>query len=199
MIIYYTHHYGNNKGESHRLLEESIRKFLLSEGSTADAARLAASVQTCGQFGKPYIPGFVPFSISHSGSTWAVLIDSGAYELTDSGSALGVGLDIQYPRRVDAKAVAERFFAAEDAEVIAEAADAQAADIEFFRLWTRREAMVKALGTSVAGTDVPPVSGGSAEYDSEIYTICDVDIPGDNLYAAVCYAGDLRPLRIMEL
>ena len=69
------------------------------------------------QSGKPFIPGFAPFSISHSGKTWAVLM------LDDPDSVMTCGLDIQYRRKADAAGIASRFFAPEDAELIAAVTD----------------------------------------------------------------------------
>lgn len=185
MVIYYTHAFGNTKGESHRLLEKAVTAYAASMDTPCDAAGMVASMKT-GEYGKPYIPGFVPFSISHSGNTWAVLIG-------------GEGLDIQYPRRVDAAAVSLRFFAPEDSGLIRGILDdGEGAEDAFFRLWTRREALVKAAGTSVAGTDIPSVINDTAEYDGVDYHIEDVEIPGGKLYAAVC-TEECLPLRITEL
>ena len=123
------------------------------------------------QSGKPFIPGFASFSISHSANTWAVLI------LDDPDPELSCGLDIQYRRKADSAGIASRFFAAEDAEMIASFADRESSDAEFFRIWARREALIKAIGGSVADTDIPAVRGNSAEYRGKYYVIRDVEIP----------------------
>lgn len=123
------------------------------------------------QSGKPFIPGFAPFSISHSGKTWAVLM------LDDPDSVMTCGLDIQYRRKADAAGIASRFFAPEDAELIAAVTDRDSSDAEFFRIWARREALIKAIGGSVADTDIPAVSGDSAEYKGKQYMIRDIEIP----------------------
>ena len=110
MVIYYTHSYGNRKGESHRLLQLAIARYLTENGYRGDAAEtesaaLTASLRTEGEYGKPVIPGFAPFSISHSNDTWAVLI-------AESGDgAERCGLDIQYRRNTSAVSVAKRFYA----------------------------------------------------------------------------------------
>lgn len=180
MTIYYTHEYNNNKGESHRLLEAAVLKHI-SHRTDADtsagdvrkeAARMVSSMRTEGEFGKPYIPGFAPFSISHSNNTWAVLFAD-----TDCG------LDVQYARKTDAEAVAGRFFAHEDAALISKSGDK---DRVFFRMWVRREALVKAAGTSVAGSDIPSVTGNEALYKGVLYSLEDIAIPGSSAYAAVC-------------
>lgn len=190
MTIYYTHNYRNQEGESHRLLESAIAAYLSSgrsdRGASADAAieasRLVSSMRTAGEFGKPYIPGFAPFSISHSSNTWAVLIaDAETGHSVEKPGACG--LDIQYPRKVDEVAVARRFFADEDAALIEGSSDKERT---FFRLWARREALIKAAGGSVAGSDVPPVRYDIAVYEGVVYLLDDIIIPESGAYAAVC-------------
>ena len=201
MIIYYTHRYGNQKGESHGLLQRAIALVLAECGISADGAekestRLVSLLETEGEYGKPVIPGFAPFSISHSNHTWAVLI-------TEEGDdAERCGLDIQYRKRTDAVSVAKRFYAAEDAELVSTALEdrgPEAADDVFFRIWTRREALVKAAGASVAGTDFPPVNGDTAVFRDTEYSITDVRLPGAELYASVCSDGPVTPVRTAEL
>lgn len=185
MILYYTHSYENTKGESHRLLGRAISAYAADTNMSCDASALTESLRTAGEFGKPYIPGFAPFSISHSGSTWAVLIMEGM-----TGEC---GLDIQYARKAEAVNIARRFYADEDAALIRrlhETGDESKVTDEFFRLWARREALVKAAGTSVAGTDIPAVSGPAAEYGGAIYLTEDINIPGADIYAAICVRCD---------
>ena len=201
MVIYYTHSYGNRKGESHRLLQLAIARYLTENGYRGDAAEtesaaLTASLRTEGEYGKPVIPGFAPFSISHSNDTWAVLI-------AEAGDgAERCGLDIQYRRNTAAVSVAKRFYAPEDAEMVSEAmagGGEGAAEDVFFRLWARREALVKAAGGSVAGTDFPAVNGDAAVFRDTEYILADVKIPGTGLYAAVCSDGTQIPVRTPEL
>lgn len=168
MRIYYTHSYGGAKGESRRLLAEAL---CFHCGSREKGLSLAGRIERDGEHGKPYIEGFECFSISHSRETWAVLI--GEREC---------GLDIQYAEARPLGRIADRFYAPCDAE----AASAGGSEV-FFRLWARREALVKAAGTSVAAADTPPVAGDTAEYENRCWKLCDIFIPGtEGLYAAVC-------------
>lgn len=178
MIIYYTHDFGSNKGESHQLLEEAIARHI---GDGVRASELVGSLQTSGEYGKPVIRDFLPFSISHSRSSWAVLI-----------AERECGLDIQYHRRSDAGVIAQRFYAPEDAAVIKKFAEnGQDPDDEFFRIWARREALVKAAGGSVVATDIPSVLGSEVTLDGELWKIRDITIPGcDKLKAAICTMAD---------
>ena len=80
MHLYYTHNYTGGNGGSHRLLVKAIAAHLGDADraehlvSTMQRAPLAGDTDIPGNNGKPYIPGFSPFSISHSNNTWAVLI-----------------------------------------------------------------------------------------------------------------------------
>lgn len=194
MVIYYTHDFRGGREESRRLLRKAISVYT---GSEEAARELVSSLVTSGGNGKPCIPGFEHFSVSHSENTWAVLImgsPSDQRDIPEAGTC-ACGLDIQYPRTVDAAAVAARFYAAQDArEVVSsaghggpeeETADANACKT-FFRLWTRREALIKAAGASVTDTQVPPVSGESVIYDGAAYRITDISLPGADVFAAVC-------------
>ena len=187
MHLYYTHNYTGGNGGSHRLLVKAIAAHLGDADraehlvSTMQRAPLAGDTDIPGNNGKPYIPGFSPFSISHSNNTWAVLIlDSDAAEDT-------CGLDIQYMRKTDAEGIAGRFYAPEDADRIVSIPDGNNRDREFFRLWARREALVKSIGASVADTQIPSVLSDEVCYNGRRYMINDIRIPGETgLFAAIC-------------
>ena len=85
--------------------------------------------------GRPWLPG-VSFSVSHSGSLGLIAIAEGERR---------IGVDVERLRLdTDFRALAERFFHPEEAAAIG---DDRAA---FFRCWTRKEAVVKALGLGLA-------------------------------------------------
>ncbi|MBQ6315726.1 MAG: 4'-phosphopantetheinyl transferase superfamily protein [Mogibacterium sp.] len=173
MIICYTHHYQGSKGESHRLLERAIAEYT---GDKDRASCLVGSLKEVGEFGKPVIPDFDGFSISHSRNTWAVII-----------AGPECGLDIQYPRAGRFRDTAERFYHPADAASVAAQGEEEDASKEFFRLWTRREALIKAAGTSVAASDVPSVLESEPEYEGRRWVIREVTLPGEpDLSAAVC-------------
>lgn len=92
-----------------------------------------------GPHGKPYIAGAdVRFNLSHSGD-WALVALARNRE---------VGIDIE---RIDASratlAIAARFFSPHEQAALARATDPVAA---FFRCWSRKEAVIKALGEGLA-------------------------------------------------
>lgn len=205
MTIYYTHNF-RNRDESHILLGRAIAAYLAETGmperdAEREAAKLVQSLRRPDENGKPYIPGFAPFSISHSSNTWAVLIADtpDCNEESDAEDQTTCGLDVQYRRKTGAAAVAERFFDPADAAEIVSADSSDAADELFFRMWTRREALIKAAGTSVAMTDIPSVKGDTAYYRGRHYSIRDIEIPGSDAFAAICITSGINSLRMIEL
>lgn len=194
MIIYYNTEFSGGRPESRRLLEKAFAKQL---GDPALAGDLIKRIKT-GKEGKPYIDGFSFFSVSHTGSIWAVLIDERE-----------CGLDIQLERDCNMQAIADRVYAAEDREVLRQAMSepqsGRAVDI-FFQIWTRREALAKALGDSAIKSYLPLVlgdgvilCGDSGEYregGQRAWIIADIpaeeiifagpDRPDKKLYAALC-------------
>jgi 4'-phosphopantetheinyl transferase len=92
-----------------------------------------------GPQGKPFLTDGPAFNLSHAGG-WAAL--AVAHDTVD------LGLDIEAHRPVE-PAVAERFFAPAEIAALAPLSGA-AWQVGFFRLWTRKEAVIKALGTGLS-------------------------------------------------
>lgn len=108
-------------------------------------ARAPSSVRmTADASGKPRLDGpveaAIAFNLSHSGSRALI-------GLTD---ATAIGVDIEVLRPIpDALRIARTHFAADEAAALADLPpDVRAA--AFFGLWTRKEAVVKALGTGLS-------------------------------------------------
>ena len=92
-----------------------------------------------GEHGKPAAP---PLHFNHS--------DSGDLAVFAFAKEVEVGIDIERLRPIPgAVALAKRFFAEQEARVIAAAPSAERAEW-FFSCWTRKEAVVKCLGEAVA-------------------------------------------------
>lgn len=177
MIIYYSLSFGGGRGESHELLRRAVSEYLQDDER---AGALTDSLRT-GRKGKPYIDGFSEFSISHSGNAWAVLF-----------SDKKCGLDIQFERKCDIIAIARRAFDPADAELIYSLYKGSPEEARrlFFRIWTRREALTKALGESVFDSDIPSVAADSVSMGGSDYLIRDIVIPAaPELYASVCTEG----------
>lgn len=188
MIIYYTHKFGNNKGESHTLLSYAIGDYL---GDQERADALVDSMHETGKFGKPVIEGFDCFSISHSGNTWAVLI-----------SSKNCGFDIQYYKPCNRVGIAKRFYAPQEASVV-ETAEAHGIDVAqdvFFGIWTRREALVKALGLSVAQTGLPSVTEPAVSCGGDTWYFGSLTIPGSKaLSNSICVPEPVTEITVKEI
>ena len=133
-----------------------------------------------GPHGKPFLdPPGLNFSLSHSGELAMVAVSADR----------AVGIDIEEVRPdLDVLAIAERFFAPEEAGSLAAMAAAQRT-AAFFALWTRKEAYSKARGMALA-----PALRESAGISDE-WGVETIDA-GEGYAAAVAYgfaAPFLRP------
>ena len=189
MRIYYTDNYRGGREESRRLLEKA---FAVHTGDKEQAETLIRALKK-GEHGKPYIDGFSCFSISHTGSIWAVLIaDAESTGIPESGEC---GLDIQLGKDCDFRAIADRWFAPEDAALI----KSRSSNIKdsFFRIWTRREALAKALGGTVYDSELPAVSRNHLTIDGKYYTVSDISFPEmSDLYASICIYPKVTTLEL---
>lgn len=109
--------------------------------------------------GKPYFEdGGVHFSLSHCG-------DIAACAIADSP----VGVDIERVLKAVPEGIAKRFFTEADCALIDSADNAASA---FCELWVQKEAIVKALGTGLAGLSCADVTAyQTAHYSYGEYRI----------------------------
>ena len=121
------------------LLARGALRLLLSKRLNRVPAAIGFATRACG---KPYaivdgVPALVSFNISHSG-------DDGLIALTGSRS---VGIDLEQRRpQVDLDAVAAGVFGAGERALLAGLNGRDKLDL-FYRLWTCKEALIKARGT----------------------------------------------------
>jgi len=136
--------------------EADRRRCIVARGAlrTLLARRLGRDARALrfvyGPQGKPALEGGeLEFNVSHSGDCVAVAIADGS----------PIGLDVECPKPMsDRVALAERFFAAEEADVVKRAA-ADGAAAAFYSIWTAKESVIKAAG-----------GGLSIELDSFVVT-----------------------------
>jgi 4'-phosphopantetheinyl transferase len=133
-----------------------------------------------GPHGKPYLDpprlGLLDFnfSLSHSGELAMIAVSAGRE----------VGMDVEKVRpEVDAVAIADRFFAPEEACTLA-GLPATQRKRSFFELWTRKEALSKARGMALAPALREPEHLGGE------WTVEPVDA-GEGYAAAVAYGVSL--------
>lgn len=124
-----------------RVLADAARD-VLGRLLQAYAGLAAAPALERSEFGKPHAPaaGGVEFNLSHSGPC----------ALLAFARKLPLGIDLErVERRVDPDEIARRFFDAREAEALGRL-PAEARRQAFLELWTRKEAVLKALGRGLA-------------------------------------------------
>lgn len=179
MYIFTRNDFKGGKEESRRLLGRAMSAYqeIADVRPRRSEEELLGSIEYT-EKGKPFIPGWHHFSISHSESTWTVLFDEKE-----------CGIDVQYEKSVNMEAVARKVFSPDDIEA------AMSSREEFFRIWARREAAIKAAGGTVF-EQIPSVREMEIEIDGRTYQIFDAELLGteDGCYAAIC--TDHIPLEI---
>jgi 4'-phosphopantetheinyl transferase len=113
------------------IVGRAVLRYLLSRHLTVRPEAFRFELQ---EYGKPFLPqSDIHFNVSHSGEVVAIAL-----------AANEVGVDIEAKHRIpEIAAIAARFFSKEEAERVSAASDATD---EFFRIWTMKEAIVKAAG-----------------------------------------------------
>lgn len=177
MYLFYTNEYKRDSAHSRELLARSIRK-LAGSGCNLDVPPELATltdVELLGYIsdniefnknGKPHIARIPDYSISHSENTWAIIF-----------SDAPCGLDIQYNREAKLEKIAAKFYHKDEQESVR-----QLGIDEFFRIWSRREALIKAAGSSVF-YDAPSTMWDSAIYGGALWHIYDI-LPGIEMCSA---------------
>ena len=147
-----------------------------------------------GPHGKPELAGGghgLQVNLSHSGELAALAVSR----------RRAVGVDVQQLSPLDAAGIAARYFPEAEARFVASAATPTARLHRFVRLWTRKEACVKASGARLAeglglpvdgrgrgaGRGMIAVRGGEGTLPGS-FLVCDVEVP-NGYRAAVALAG----------
>lgn len=122
---------GNTAQASEGLAKHSLEIFGIGRG-TETAAKNIKIERT--ENGKPY-SDTVPweFSVSHTGQLWICAV-----------SERTVGIDIQEIRSIDHEKLADRFFTEAEKKYCRTAGKEG-----FFNIWTRKESIVKYMGTTL--------------------------------------------------
>ncbi len=130
-------------------------------------------------FGKPTVPGGPSFNIGHSGNEILVAF-------ADRGR---VGVDVEAIRPLDdLHGLARASFVSAEVEVLQSLPDA-AQLRHFYRVWARKEAMLKALGVGIGSLSSVQVSG-ALQTDNALLRMT---LPGEDAGAWV-----IRPLECGE-
>lgn len=94
--------------------------------------------------GKPYVTGAPAFNVSHSGDLVLVAL----------GREGRIGVDVEAVRPVpDLESVARTSFTRDEVDALFRFPAGETRTLAFFRGWTRKEAMLKALGHGIGSLD----------------------------------------------
>lgn len=164
---------------------------------------IAALTLTVDTYGKPHLaaPSLLGFNLSHSGDVVLLAIAHG----------LDLGIDVESLRpRPRALQLAQRYFTDDEAATLAALSvdDRQQA---FYRLWTAKEAVLKALGRGVAfglervgfrltagGTAVLPQDFQDAAAPASAWQLHAL-APAPGHFGALAWRGAPRTLRLFAL
>ena len=146
-----------------------------------------------GRHGKPRLAGSsdLRFSLSHSGELALVAVTR--------HKEVGIDVDRLRPD-LPVEPFAERFFPASDARFVAAAAGPTERAERFLRLWTRKEAVVKAAGARLAqGLGLKVLTDADADVVRDpsgqipgAWSVRDLPVP-DGCLAALAVAGPVAP------
>jgi 4'-phosphopantetheinyl transferase len=127
-------------------LAELARRFTLARGMQRKILSAYCGVRPEYMYfdysatGKPFLPGSsIQFNLSHSGD----------YGMLAVAIHRQVGIDIEYIRPVSVRSIAKRYFIQEEIDCLVSLSEDQRQKT-FFRIWTCKEAYVKARGLALS-------------------------------------------------
>lgn len=134
-------------------VRKTVGRLLLNEALKADGLDIKLLQKT--PYGKPYIKGWYPFSLSHS-EQMVALVYATNISIT--------GIDVEFIKDIDVQSMYSQLHSDE----INSIQSVQDPLKGFYEIWTRKEAVVKAQGIGL--TDYLPelnCSGSSTLYDGK--------------------------------
>ena len=134
-----------------------------------------------GEFGKPFLPGAPPFSLSHGGDFAVLAVGERGTE---------VGVDVERCDRPWREAVARRFFTGEEQRWL------EGSGERFFRLWTRKEAVLKCRGSGLSRLSVFPVMHDHCPLGGRYYRL-NTFYKGGHCISLAVESGDAEALICM--
>jgi 4'-phosphopantetheinyl transferase len=190
-----------SKGEHGRagriLVEDARRRYLISRVLSRrvlasciddDPARIHFDT---GPHGKPHLRGHdrIHFNISHSPRWWVMAV----------AQDRDVGIDVEdLDRKIDIERVAARLFVPEEIAVI-ESLEGEDRRRAFFRVWTSREAVVKAMGEGIFASGrkfvVEADPKEPARVHGDAFLLREIPIDDGSLCSVAAVGG--RPLQFL--
>jgi 4'-phosphopantetheinyl transferase len=189
------------KFEQHKntfIISRTILRKILGELINALPEKLIVSEN---RFGKPFLENYnhsdLKFNISHSGDfvVYAVCLDS------------EIGIDIE---RIDPllnhMEIAQKYFTLDEISYITTSLDTDKIAEKFYRIWTRKEALLKSIGTGLLPNlnemnvlkEGISVALEPSMRKSEIISITDIAIHKD-YGSAIAHTGKIKQLNFQEI
>ena len=126
-----------------------------------------------GKYNKPYFHHPLSFNISYAD----------AYVVCAASTDYKVGIDIETIHPVNLQEVISFFTLAEKEKIFA----SPLPQVQFFNIWTRKEAVLKAAGTGIAAVELSlfDVCAETVFYDGTVYYLKELTIlPGHSIHLA---------------
>ena len=140
-----------------------------------------------GPNGKPALAGDLNFNVSHA---------SGATLVAISMSTVGVDIEVASKAPPDWQAVAHHFYSLEDREFIYAQPESERTT-GFLKLWTRREAYVKARGLGLdSARSITTVADRLVDEDGRHWVVHSPEFPDSNYIVAVAVATESDKLDV---
>lgn len=189
MYIYSSYEFDGSHEMSRALLAKAF-DHCMNDFATPETAQMGitgaqlVSLIETGEHGKPYIEDFLHFSISHSENAWAVLIASEE-----------CGLDIQYAKPCKMDRISEKYYTDEERALMASEGEEA-----FWKVWSRREAAIKAIGATIV-SKIPDVTGESIILEGEEYWFSEVELLGaaEPPFGAMCTREEPKAIHYFKL
>lgn len=193
--------YKFEKDRSRFVVARSCLRKILSDFLSINAKDITISSN---QFGKPILFSTslenIKFNLSHSGDTIVY-----AFSLFDE-----VGIDIEIlDTSINHLEIAENYFTSSEIEYLKDSKSMEDTVQRFFRIWTRKEALLKSIGTGLL-LDMKKVdvlsdtaelnlfSDASINYLNKTWNVTDLFV-NNNYKAAYAYSGNQKRLTFEQI
>lgn len=158
------------------IVGRGVLRILLGQYLGREPARICFSYNAQG---KPFVSGGVEFNLSHANDLMLLAVTR----------EMPVGIDVETGRtNLNVKEIAARFFLQEEFQMLENLPEPERMEY-FLRQWTRKEALVKAIGTGIA-ENFP----GDPAPEWSIYTFC----PKTEYSAALAVRGAGHDVQHLE-
>lgn len=159
------------------ICSHAVLRLILAKHLNSDPSEISFIT---GKYSKPFLEGNpVHFNISHTGNAFAIIVSSN----------FNVGIDIEeVDHRTDIWSVAESYFSKQERDYLHDSKERE--NETFYLLWTRKESLLKALGTGIPDNlNKVEVSGQLNRIDKNIFE--GISVEGD-IFSLFLYSMKIK-------